>query len=191
MPQITLSNNTQSIKLTQEERLIKLSQRLQNVTIRPSSIKNLTLAQTNSTIRLAQAAMSITFKQTGLRGIQGNPGNDGAAATITVGTTTTGDAGTPAEVTNSGTTSAAVLDFVIPKGDKGDQGDPGVDGDKNYVMNFTNLDFITVNHNLGKYPAVTVINSANDEVIGDIDYVDINTVTVTFIGSFSGKVTCN
>ena len=53
----------------------------------------------------------------------------GAAATIAVGTTTTGAAGTSASVTNSGTTSAAVFNFTIPKGDQGIQGIPGNDGD--------------------------------------------------------------
>lgn len=73
----------------------------------------------------------------GAPGPQGEPGQDGApgtagapgaAATITVGTTTTGEAGTQASVTNSGTTSAAVLNFTIPKGEKGDKGDPGEAG---------------------------------------------------------------
>lgn len=62
-------------------------------------------------------------------GPQGEPGAPGAAATITVGTTTTGEAGTEASVTNSGTTSAAVLNFTIPKGAKGDKGDKGETGD--------------------------------------------------------------
>lgn len=62
-------------------------------------------------------------------GPQGEPGADGAAATVTVGTTTTGEAGTEAAVTNSGTTSAAVLNFTIPKGAKGDKGDKGDPGD--------------------------------------------------------------
>ena len=64
----------------------------------------------------------------GAPGAPGTPGKDGEAATITVGSTTTGDAGTDASVTNSGTTSAAVLDFTIPKGDKGDTGDTGETG---------------------------------------------------------------
>lgn len=51
---------------------------------------------------------------------QGPKGDAGEAATISVGTVT---AGTEASVTNSGTTSDAKLDFVLPKGDKGDRGD--------------------------------------------------------------------
>lgn len=49
-------------------------------------------------------------------------GPTGAAATIAVGTVTTGAAGTDAEVTNSGTTGAAVLDFTIPRGNVGPTG---------------------------------------------------------------------
>ena len=56
------------------------------------------------------------------------PGADGAAATIAVGTTTTGAAGTSASVTNSGTNSTAVFDFTIPKGDQGIQGNQGIQG---------------------------------------------------------------
>ena len=53
-------------------------------------------------------------------GTQGEPGKDGVAATVAVGTVTTGEPDTPASVTNSGTENAAVLDFVIPKGEKGE-----------------------------------------------------------------------
>ena len=64
----------------------------------------------------------------GDKGDPGQDGADGAAATITVGNVTTGEAGTDVQVTNSGTESAAVLDFVIPKGEKGDKGDQGDQG---------------------------------------------------------------
>jgi len=59
----------------------------------------------------------------GPTGITGNTGN---AATITVGTTTTGNAGTTASVINSGTISAATLDFTIPRGDTGTAATVGV-----------------------------------------------------------------
>lgn len=64
----------------------------------------------------------------GDQGDPGTPGSPGAAATIAVGTTTTGNPGTNASVTNSGTSSAAVFNFTIPKGAKGDPGDPGTPG---------------------------------------------------------------
>ena len=58
----------------------------------------------------------------------GKAGPPGAAATIAVGTTTTLNPGQSATVSNSGTNTAAVFDFGIPKGEKGDKGDPGKDG---------------------------------------------------------------
>ena len=61
----------------------------------------------------------------GEKGDKGDPGTPGAAATIAVGTVTTGDPTTPAAVTNAGTSSAAVFNFTIPRGEKGDKGDPG------------------------------------------------------------------
>ena len=52
-------------------------------------------------------------------GPQGQQGEPGAAATVTVGTVTTGEPGTDAIVTNSGTENAAVLNFTIPRGENG------------------------------------------------------------------------
>lgn len=64
----------------------------------------------------------------GLNNVPSGPA--GAAATIDAGTTTTGVAGSSASVTNSGTTSAAVFDFTIPRGDQGIQGIQGVQGNQ-------------------------------------------------------------
>lgn len=56
----------------------------------------------------------------GATGATGATGDPGAAATITVGSTTTTAYGNAASVTNSGTSSAAVFDFVIPQGKPGE-----------------------------------------------------------------------
>lgn len=58
----------------------------------------------------------------------GGSGTPGEAATIEVGSTSTGEPGTDAQVTNSGNSSHAVLDFVIPRGD------PGQDAGSFYVI---------------------------------------------------------
>ena len=63
-------------------------------------------------------------------GPQGPKGDTGAAATVTVGTVTTGEPGTDAIVTNSGTENAAVLNFTIPKGETGAVGAVGTQGPK-------------------------------------------------------------
>ena len=65
---------------------------------------------------------------TGATGANGATGADGTAATIQVGTTTTGAPGTNASVTNTGTESNAVLNFVIPAGTTGATGANGATG---------------------------------------------------------------
>lgn len=49
----------------------------------------------------------------------------------------------------------------------------------------------TIQHNLGKYPSVTVVDSANTVVIGEVQYVDLNNITITFSAAFSGKAYLN
>jgi hypothetical protein len=58
----------------------------------------------------------------GMTGKDGVDGKDGAAATIAIGTVTTGEPGSNASVTNVGTDTAAVLAISIPRGDKGVDG---------------------------------------------------------------------
>ena len=65
---------------------------------------------------------------TGPQGPAGTNGIDGAAATITVGATTTGDPGTQASVTNVGTPTDAILNFIIPRGETGETGPQGPTG---------------------------------------------------------------
>ena len=48
-----------------------------------------------------------------------------------------------------------------------------------------------VNHNLGKFPSVTVKDSAESLVVGEIDYVDNNSIILTFTAEFSGKAYLN
>lgn len=55
----------------------------------------------------------------GLKGDKGDKGDTGTAATIEVGTVTTGAAGSSASVVNSGTASNVVLNFTLPRGKDG------------------------------------------------------------------------
>jgi len=56
------------------------------------------------------------------RGAQGEQGPTGAAATVTAGNAYSVPATLNPSVINSGTSSDAVFDFYIPKGEKGDTG---------------------------------------------------------------------
>ena len=65
----------------------------------------------------------------GDKGDRGEKGADGVTPTFTIGTITTGAAGSTATVTITGTAPNYVLNFTIPKGDKGDAGEAGSGGD--------------------------------------------------------------
>jgi hypothetical protein len=56
---------------------------------------------------------------------------------------------------------------------------------------FTNQSSVTVNHNLGKKPAVTVIDSAGDECEGQVTHNSANQLTVVFSSSFTGTILCS
>jgi hypothetical protein len=64
----------------------------------------------------------------GVAGSNGTNGTNGTAATIAVGTVTTGSPGSSASVVNAGTSSAAVLNITIPRGDIGAAGSAGAAG---------------------------------------------------------------
>lgn len=64
--------------------------------------------------------------------------------------------------------------------------------DKNYVHNQGAANTIwSINHNLNKYPSVMVVDSAGSVVVGKIEYVDTNNLTVTFNAAFSGDAYMN
>ena len=65
---------------------------------------------------------------TGPTGPAGTPGTPGAAATVTAGDTITGAPGTYANVTNTGTSNAAIFQFTIPRGQDGATGPQGAVG---------------------------------------------------------------
>ena len=64
----------------------------------------------------------------GIKGDTGNTGSDGAAATVSVLSTSTGAPGTNADVVAGGTPQAVTLAFTIPRGDAGTNGTNGSDG---------------------------------------------------------------
>jgi hypothetical protein len=91
----------------------------------------------------------------GPQGVQGNPGtngNDGAAATVTVDNTITGVAGSPANVVNIGTSSAAVLNFTIPEGARGPKGDSG----EGILDSVTSIAPIVVNNTDAANPVISL-----------------------------------
>lgn len=81
---------------------------------------------------------------------------------------------------------------VTQQGPAGPPGADGTGGDKTYVHNQIVANVIwTVTHNLGKFPSVSVVDSANTVVIGDVQYNSINSLTVVFSAAFGGLAYCN
>lgn len=79
---------------------------------------------------------------------------------------------------------------VGPEGPQGPPGETAQGSDKAFSVGFIGAQ-VTVNHNFGKYPAVTVMTSAGDEVEGEVEHISPDQLVVSFNSSFSGVVNCN
>jgi hypothetical protein len=90
-------------------------------------------------------------------GSAGPTGPTGAAASVSVGTVTTGAAGSSASVTNSGTAGAAVLDFTIPQGVPGTSGSGGGAGT-------SGIPFASMYHSVSFNDTYYSVNSANESL---------------------------
>lgn len=135
------------------------------------------VSHVNRKVNVKHVTHKVTLKHVGARGPQGIPGPQGEAG---VGLPTGG-------TTNEVLAKASGEDFDF----KWLTPDFQFDTDKNYVENFTVTDTVVVNHNLNKYCAVSIIDSAGDEVVGQVEYPSTNQVIVRFVAPFSGTVTCN
>lgn len=49
----------------------------------------------------------------------------------------------------------------------------------------------TVTHNMNKYPAVNIVDTANDIIMGEVKYNSLNQLTITFTAAISGKAYLN
>lgn len=65
-------------------------------------------------------------------------------------------------------------------------------GDKTYVytQNIAAATWV-IQHNMYKYPSVSVVDSAENQVVGDVEYTTLNSLTITFTAPFSGKAYLN
>lgn len=74
------------------------------------------------------------------------------------------------------------------QGPTGPQGPPGTGGGGgSYTHAQAVPDTVwTVAHGLGFYPNVTVVDSSGRQVDGDVEYLDGDTVRLTFTAAFSG-----
>ena len=68
----------------------------------------------------------------------------------------------------------------------------GLEGDKNFVYTQAAPAITwTITHNLEKYPSVSIVNSSNQLGYGQVNYISLNQLTVTFSAAFAGKAFLN
>lgn len=94
----------------------------------------------------------------------------GKAATVKVGTVTTGEAGSDAEVTNSGTAEDVVLDFKIPKGKQGESAINVVQEIGTSTADVMSQDAATKNFAIGKdigQPTCVYLSAVNSIELSD------------------------
>ena len=77
-------------------------------------------------------------------------------------------------------------------GPPGPQGPPGPGGGGGSGGSYTHTQMVasalwTIAHNLGYRPAVTVYDTASDQIWGDVDHVDVNNLTIAFSSAISGS----
>jgi hypothetical protein len=79
-----------------------------------------------------------------------------------------------------------------PPGPQGPQGTPGAGGDLYYLHQQTAASTLwTIDHMLGKYPAVQVKDSSGRQVYGEVTHLSTNTTRAEFSSAFSGEAFCN
>jgi len=85
---------------------------------------------------------------------------------------------------NAVETELIQLDNTVPGG--------GGSGDKTFVYTqVTASASWSVAHNLGKNPAVSVVDSGGNELLVDVDYIDLNNCTLQFGAATSGRAFFN
>ena len=69
---------------------------------------------------------------------------------------------------------------------------PEYESDKTYVFIQAVPSVLwTITHNLNKFPSVSVVDTANTQVFTIADYIDANTLILTFSAAFAGKAYLN
>ena len=100
-----------------------------------------------------------------------DPGVAGPPNSLTIGTVTTA---TEASATITGVAPNQVLNLVYPTSTRHVHTQGAV------------ATTWTINHALGGYPSVTIVDSAKTVVVGEINYTSTTQVVVNFTSAFSG-----
>lgn len=95
---------------------------------------------------------------------------------------------------NSGSPGKSAYQTWLDLGNTGTPQDflDEIGADKNFVHNqITPQSQWNITHNLNKFPSVVVVDSGNTVVIGNVEYLDKDSIQITFSAGFSGKAYIN
>ena len=82
--------------------------------------------------------------------------------------------------------------FTLVNSVNGMTGDVVLDMDTTFIHEqMSASDVWTITHFLGRYPSVTVVDSAGSVVVGDVQYISKDQIILTFQGAFSGTAYLN
>ena len=86
--------------------------------------------------------------------------------------------------------------YRVTSGVPGRDGSTGPQGPIGTDLHYTHTQSIassmwTIVHNLGKYPSVSIVDSAGTLWISDVRYIDPNSLVVTFGAAFGGSAYLN
>ena len=78
-------------------------------------------------------------------------------------------------------------------------GGSGPSGDITVIINTSTFIFTqavaatvwNINHSLCKFPSVTVVDTGDTVVVGQVEYIDNENIRITFNSAFSGKAYLN
>lgn len=77
--------------------------------------------------------------------------------------------------------------FVVTTGE---QGPPGAGASDEYSETFASATSWTINHNLGRYPSITLRTLGGAEIIAEILHVSVNQAIAYFAQSTAGVARC-
>ena len=119
----------------------------------------------------------------GSQGEPGAPGQDG------VGLNFDWD-GTKLGVKREDESTYIYVDLQGPEGPQGPQGPPGII--ETYIHNqISPASTWSIQHNLGRYPSVSIVDSGGSIVLGAVKYISENEIQISFSAAFAGRAFLN
>lgn len=102
-----------------------------------------------------------------------------------------GGGGGSSAVNYNNLTNKPTINGVVLQGNK-TTADLGIKEYQQFVFTQTTpIETWAIQHDMEKFPAVTIVDAAGNEIIGDVAYLDANNVTVTFTSKIAGKAYLN